>query len=215
MTHGWPGSVIEFRNVIGPLTNPVAHGGQSADAFHLVIPSLSGFGFSDKPTRPGWNMGRIARAWTTLMQRLGYERWAAQGGDWGAAITAVLGYMAPPGLIGIHLNMVLSYPTEEERANADAHEQKMLADVQRYQEFLSGYSKLQSSRPQSVAFGLADSPVGLAAWVYAMFQDLSESGGNPERVFSLDAMRIRRRSPPSPLPCRHRKRPESILRDLG
>jgi microsomal epoxide hydrolase len=189
MTHGWPGSVMEFRDVIGPLTDPVAHGGQSSDAFHLVIPSLPGFGFSDKPREPGWNMGRIARAWTKLMQRLGYERWAAQGGDWGAAITTVLGHMAPTGLIGIHLNMDFFFrPTDEERANADAHEQKMLADVQRYQEFLSGYSKLQSSRPQSVAFGLADSPVGLAAWVYAMFQDLSESGGDPERAFSLDAM---------------------------
>jgi microsomal epoxide hydrolase len=135
MTHGWPGSVMEFRDVIGPLTDPVAHGGQSSDAFHLVIPSLPGFGFSDKPREPGWNMGRIARAWTKLMQRLGYERWAAQGGDWGAAITTVLGHMAPTGLIGIHLNMDFFFrPTDEERANADAHEQKMLADVQRYQD---------------------------------------------------------------------------------
>ncbi|EPX58268.1 Epoxide hydrolase [Cystobacter fuscus DSM 2262] len=188
MTHGWPGSVLEFRDVIGPLTNPVAHGGKASDAFHLVIPSLPGFGFSDKPTGPGWHIGRIASAWSSLMQRLGYERWAAQGGDWGAGVTTTLGYMAPAGLIGIHLNMVMFQPTGEERANADAHERKMLADAQRYDEQFSGYYKLQNTRPQSVAFSLADSPVGLAAWIYALFQDVSDSGGDPERVFTLDEM---------------------------
>ncbi|WNG43863.1 epoxide hydrolase 1 [Archangium minus] len=188
MTHGWPGSVLEFRNVVGPLTNPVAHGGRASDAFHLVIPSLPGFGFSDKPTGPGWHVGRIAGAWLTLMRRLGYERWAAQGGDWGAGVTTMLGYMAPAGLIGIHLNMVMFQPTHEECANADAHERKMLADAQRYDEQFSGYYKLQNTRPQSVAFSLADSPVGLAAWIYALFQDVSDSGGEPERVFSLDDM---------------------------
>ena len=107
MTHGWPGSVLEFRDVIGPLTDPVAHGGEARDAFNLVIPSLPGFGFSGKPTAPGWNVGRTAAAWTTLMQRLGYTRWGAQGGDWGAAVTTTLGHLAPPGLVGIHLNMVM------------------------------------------------------------------------------------------------------------
>lgn len=188
MTHGWPGSVLEFRDVIGPLIDPVTHGGAAADAFHLVIPSLPGFGFSDKPTGPGWSVGRIAGAWATLMQRLGYDRWTAQGGDWGAGVTTILGYMAPPGLVGIHLNMVLFQPTDDERANADPHEQKMLADAERYDEQYSGYYKLQNTRPQSVAYSLADSPIGLAAWVYALFQDVSDSGGNPERVFSLDAM---------------------------
>ncbi|MFY0580742.1 hypothetical protein ACN28S_46625 [Cystobacter fuscus] len=133
-------------------------------------------------------MGRIAGAWLTLMRRLGYERWAAQGGDWGAGVTTMLGYMAPAGLVGIHLNMVMFQPTHEERANADAHERKMLADAQRYDEQFSGYYKLQNTRPQSVAFSLADSPVGLAAWIYALFQDVSDSGGEPERVFSLDDM---------------------------
>ena len=188
MTHGWPGSVLEFRDVIGPLTDPVAHGGKASDAFHLVIPSLPGFGFSDKPTQPGWDIMRIAGAWATLMQRLGYDRWAAQGGDWGAGVTTTLGYMAPPGLVGIHLNMVMFQPTEKERAAADADEQKMLADAQRYDEQFSGYYKLQNTRPQSVGFGLADSPVGLAAWIYTLFQDVSDSGGNPESVFELDAM---------------------------
>ncbi len=186
LTHGWPGSVLEFRNVIGPLTDPVAHGGKASDAFHLIIPSLPGFGFSGKPTATGWNVGRIAQAWTTLMARLGYSRWAAQGGDWGAAVTTTLGYMAPPGLLGIHLNMVMFQPTGQERADATPAEQAMLAAAQRYDQQLSGYFKLQSSRPQSVGFALADSPVGLAAWIYALFQDVSDSGADAERVFALD-----------------------------
>lgn len=186
LTHGWPGSVLEFREVIGPLTNPAAHGGDPRDAFHVVIPSLPGFGFSGKPTAPGWNLGRIAAAWITLMDRLGYARWAAQGGDWGAAVTTVLGHMAPPALIGIHLNMVMFQPTEQERAQADADEQRMLDDARRYEQEYSGYYKLQSTRPQSAAFSLADSPVGLAAWIYALFQDVSDSGGDVERVFALD-----------------------------
>ncbi|MDB5615292.1 MAG: epoxide hydrolase [Devosia sp.] len=188
MTHGWPGSILEFRKVIGPLTDPVAHGGKASDAFHLVVPSLPGFGFSDKPTTPGWDIGRIAGAWATLMQRLGYDRWFAQGGDWGAGITTILGYMAPAGLAGIHLNMVMFQPTDDEIANADAAERQMLADARRYDEQFSGYFKLQNTRPHSVAFSLADSPVGLAAWIYALFQDVSDSGGEPERVFTLDEM---------------------------
>ncbi|WP_434391597.1 epoxide hydrolase family protein [Melittangium boletus] len=188
LTHGWPGSVLEFRHVIGPLTQPVAHGGKTSDAFHLIIPSLPGFGFSDKPTEPGWHIGRVANAWVTLMRRLGYARWAAQGGDWGAGVTTMLGHMAPEGLMGIHLNMVMVQPTPEQVANADAHERKMLADARRYDEQFSGYYKLQNTRPQSVAFSLADSPVGLAAWIYALFQDVSDSGGEPERVFTLDDM---------------------------
>jgi pimeloyl-ACP methyl ester carboxylesterase len=188
MTHGWPGSMLEFREVIGPLTDPVAHGGHASDAFHLVIPTLPGFGFSDKPIEPGWDVGRIAGAWAVLMQRLGYHRWAAQGGDWGAGVTTVLGHMAPSGLIGIHLNMVMFQPTDEERAAADADEQRMLADAHRYDQEYAGYYKVQNTRPQSVAFALADSPIGLAAWVYALFQDVSDSGGDPERVFSLDTM---------------------------
>jgi microsomal epoxide hydrolase len=188
MTHGWPGSILEFRDVIGPLTNPVAYGGRASDAFDLVIPSLPGFGFSDKPMAQGWNVARIASAWNTLMQRLGYERWAAQGGDWGATITTALGHMAPAGLVGIHLNMVMFQPTAQELGETDPAEQKMLADAQRYDQQYSGYFKLQMSRPQSIAFSLADSPVGLAAWIYALFQDISDSNSEPEQVFTLDAM---------------------------
>lgn len=188
MTHGWPGSVLEFRDVIGPLTNPAAHGGHASDAFHLVIPSLPGFGFSGKPTGTGWNVNRIADAWIVLMARLGYTEWAAQGGDWGGAVTTTLGYKAPPGLTGIHLNMLMFQPTEQERAEATPHEQKMLDDAKRYDQQYSGYFKVQATRPQSVGFGLADSPIGLAAWIYAMFQDISDSGSNVESVFDLDTI---------------------------
>lgn len=188
MTHGWPGSVLEFRDVIGTLSDPVAHGGKAADAFHLVIPTLPGFGFSDKPTAPGWNVGRTADAWSALMARLGYDHWVAQGGDWGAAVTMALGYKAPPGLAGVHLNMVMFQPTENEIRDATPAEQAMLASARRYDQQFSGYFKLQGSRPQSIGFSLADSPVGLAAWIYALFQDVSDSGGNPESVFGLDAL---------------------------
>lgn len=188
MTHGWPGSVLEFRDVIAPLTDPVANGGEAKDAFHLVIPSLPGFGFSDKPTETGWNVGRTADAWTTLMERLGYDRWAAQGGDWGAAVTTALGWKAPAGLIGIHLNLVMFQPSEAERADATPAEQAMLDAAERYDQQYSAYYKLQNTRPQSVGFGLADSPVGLAAWIYALFQDVSDSRGDPESVFSIDAI---------------------------
>lgn len=186
LTHGWPGSVLEFRHVIDPLVNPTAHGGTAQDSFHLVIPSMPGFGFSGKPTEPGWSPARIAGAWSTLMARLGYDRWGAQGGDWGAMVTLILGHMAPAGLAGIHLNFVPFQPSEAEIANADDDEQQMLSDAARYDAEYSAYMKLQASRPQSVAFSLADSPVGLAAWIYALFQDVSDSGGNLESVFDLD-----------------------------
>ncbi|UUL83795.1 epoxide hydrolase family protein [Sphingomonas qomolangmaensis] len=187
LTHGWPGSILEFRDVIGPLSDPVSHGGSASDAFHVVIPSLPGFGFSDKPSEPGWGVGRTATAWIELMHRLGYrDRWFAQGGDWGAAVTSALAHMRAPGLSGIHLNMVMFQPTLEEVENATPDERRMLADAQRYDREYSAYMKLQCTRPQSAAFALADSPIGLAAWIYALFQDVSDSGGRPERVIALD-----------------------------
>lgn len=189
MTHGWPGSILEFRAMIEPLTNPTAHGGQASDAFHLVIPALPGFGFSDKPSSTGWGVGKTAKAWVQLMERLGYgERWAAQGGDWGASVTTAIANLSPPGLTGIHLNMVMYWPTQEEIAQATPEEQRMLADAQRYERELSGYMKVQSTRPQSLGFALADSPVGLAAWIYALFQDASDSGGEPERAIDINAL---------------------------
>ncbi|RXD37650.1 epoxide hydrolase [Xanthomonas perforans] len=187
LTHGWPGSILEFRDVIGPLTDPVAYGGKGSGAVHLVIPSLPGFGFSGEPTFRGWGGGGTAAAWVELMRRLGYgERWTAQGGDWGSAITTALGFMQPPGLVGIHLNMVMFDPSAEEIANATPAEQRMLDDAKRYQREFSGYMHLQSTRPQSVGFSLADSPAGIAAWIYALFQDVSQSGGEPENVIALD-----------------------------
>ena len=188
LTHGWPGSVLEFRDVIGLLSDPAAHGADPRQAFHLVIPSLPGFGFSEKPTSTGWNLNRISDAWIELMRQLGYERWATQGGDWGAAVTTALGYKAPAGLVGIHLNMVMFQPTPEERAEATDQEKEMLAAAQRYDQQFSGYYKLQNTRPQSLAYSLSDSPAGLAAWIYALFQDVSDSGSNPESVFTLDEM---------------------------
>lgn len=187
LTHGWPGSILEFRDVIGPLTDPRAHGGDTSDAFHLVIPALPGFGFSDKPSEPGWGVGRTAMAWGQLMQRLGYgDRWMAQGGDWGAAVTTVLAHMRATGLAGIHLNMVMFQPTPQETADATSQERRMLDDAGRYDREYSGYMKLQCTRPQSLAFALADSPVGLASWIYALFQDVSDSDGEPERAIPLD-----------------------------
>lgn len=187
LAHGWPGSVLEFRDMIGPLTDPAAHGGDPRQAFHLVIPAMPGFGFSDQPTGPGWNVGRVAGAWTELMRRLGYgTRWFAQGGDWGAGVVTALAHMRAPGLAGIHLNMVLFQPTPQEIAEATPEERDMLAGMQRYRDEQSGYMTLQNMRPQSVGFALADSPVGLAAWIYALFQDVTDSGEEPERVIPLD-----------------------------
>lgn len=184
MTHGWPGSVLEFRHVIGPLTDPVTHSGKAEDAFHLVLPTLPGFGFSDQPTDTGWNVERIADAWIELMRRLGYERWAAQGGDWGSYVTSTIGHRMPAGLVGIHLNMAMFKPTEEERAEATPHEQKLLDDAQRYDECYSGYNKVQSTRPQAVGFGLADSPAGLAAWIDSFVQDAAQDA----RALDLDEL---------------------------
>lgn len=192
LTHGWPGSVLEFRHAIGPLTDPVAHGGTAEDAFHVVIPSLPGFGFSGKPTAPGWDLARTARAWAVLMQRLGYPEWFAQGGDLGATVTAELAALqarSDIGLAGIHLNMALFTPTDDEMQHASPEEQVMLQESGRYWQELSAYSQQMATRPQTIGYALTDSPVGLAAWIYAMFQDVGGSHdehGDVERVFPLD-----------------------------
>ncbi len=166
ITHGWPGSVIEFMKVFGPLSDPAAHGGKAEDAFHIVAPSLPGFGFSDKPREAGWGVPRIAGAWIELMRRLGYERWVAQGGDWGAAVTTALGMARPPGLAAIHVNMPLVFPEGDDLKDLTAAEQASLAAMQFYQDKDSAYAKQQATRPQSLAYGLANSPIGQAAWIY-------------------------------------------------
>jgi pimeloyl-ACP methyl ester carboxylesterase len=173
VTHGWPGSIIEQLKIIDPLTNPTAHGGSASDAFDLVIPSLPGYGFSGKPTAPGWTPVSIARAWATLMQRLGYKRYVAQGGDWGNAVSEVMALQQPPGLLGIHTNMAATVPPDVSKAlsvggpppaglSADEkHAWDQLDDFYRHG---LGYAQEMSNRPQTL-YGIADSPVGLAAWM--------------------------------------------------
>ena len=188
MTHGWPGSVLEFRKVIGPLTDPVAHGGVASDAFDLILPTLPGFGFSAKPAETGWGPGRVADAWITLMERLGYQRWGAQGGDLGCAVTDEMARRTPAGLIGMHLNFAMFGPTPDEIADATEEERAMLASAKYFWDTLSGYAKEQGTRPQTIGYSLADSPVGQAAWVYAMLQDTCGTPGNAEASFTLDEM---------------------------
>ncbi|GAA4667966.1 epoxide hydrolase family protein [Frondihabitans cladoniiphilus] len=194
LTHGWPGSVLEFRHAIGPLTDPEAHGGKAGDAFDVIIPSLPGFGFSGHPTEPGWNLHRTARAWAVLMERLGYTDWFAQGGDLGAVVTnelAALQGRTDIGLRGIHLNMAQFTPTDDEMAAATPDEQRMMQEGGHYWQVLSAYSQEMSTRPQTIGYSLTDSPVGLASWIYAMFQDVGGSHdqhGDAESLFSLDEM---------------------------
>ena len=164
MTHGWPGSVIELLDTVGPLTDPTAHGGTPEDAFHLVLPSMPGYGFSGEPAELGWNAGRVAQAWAELMHRLGYTRYVAQGGDVGALVTDMMGRQAPEGLLGIHMNLlttVLAGPqpaeTEQERAAAE--------QVATFKEDGFGYFLEMATRPQTIGYSLMDSPVGLAAWL--------------------------------------------------
>jgi pimeloyl-ACP methyl ester carboxylesterase len=173
VTHGWPGSVIEQFKIIEPLTNPTAHGGNAADAFHLVIPSIPGYGFSGKPTSAGWSPDRIARAWATLMERLGYQRYAAQGGDWGAIIVDKMGVQAPKGLVAICTNMACAIPPELDAAafagaappaGLDEEEKYSFAHVAFFYKHGLGYALEMGNRPQTL-YGLQDSPVALAAWI--------------------------------------------------
>jgi pimeloyl-ACP methyl ester carboxylesterase len=206
ITHGWPGSVIEMVGVVGPLTEPTAHGGRAEDAFDLVLPSLPGYGFSGEPTAVGWDPGRVARAWAELMRRLGYDRYVAQGGDVGAAITDTMAIQAPKGLVAIHLNFLRRLPpdvtaalagrapvpelTEEERAAFNAY----------HAQFTKGYIAEQGQTPQTIGYSLTDSPVGLAAWILdhdtdsyekisrAFLQDDPAGGLTPDRI--LDNMTL-------------------------
>jgi pimeloyl-ACP methyl ester carboxylesterase len=164
MTHGWPGSVIELLETVGPLTDPTTHGGRAEDAFHLVLPSLPGYGFSAEPTEVGWDPGRVGQAWAELMRRLGYGRYVAQGGDVGASVTDAMGRQAPPGLVGIHTNLLVTAlagpqpaESEQERAAADA--------LAGFRATGFGYFLEQATRPQTIGYALLDSPVALAAWM--------------------------------------------------
>ena len=188
MTHGWPGSVVEFRKVIDPLTDPVAFGGSAADAFHVVCPTLPGFGFSGKPARPGWGVERIADTWDQLMGRLGYPRYGAQGGDWGSLVTSALGRRHPDRVLGVHLNMVIAFPDPGTISDLTAREQDALAAGGRHRAQGSGYAAIQSTRPQGIGYGLVDSPAALCAWIVEKFQAWSDCDGDPGTVFSADEM---------------------------
>jgi pimeloyl-ACP methyl ester carboxylesterase len=188
MTHGWPGSVIEFLKVIGKLADPASHGGDPADAFHVVVPSLPGYGFSGKPAGTGWGVERIAAAWITLMRRLGYHRFVAQGGDWGAAVTTALGLAAPPECAAIHLNMPIVFPEPEDFQRLTEAEQAAVASMKFYQDSDSGYAKQQGTRPQTLGYGLTDSPAGQAAWIYEKFHAWTDNDGEPESALGRDEM---------------------------
>ncbi|MDG1207076.1 MAG: epoxide hydrolase [Pseudomonadales bacterium] len=188
LTHGWPGSIIEFQKVIGPLTDPQAHGGNAEDAFHLVIPTLPGFGFSGKPTEPGWNIEKIATAWNTLMVRLGYDKYFAQGGDWGSIVTTMIGVQDLGNCQGIHINMPIVGPDPETMDDLSELEKAALGAMKFYQDHDSGYSKQQSTRPQTLGYGLADSPVGQAAWIIEKFYQWMDCDGAPENIVSKDEL---------------------------
>jgi epoxide hydrolase len=187
ITHGWPGSIVEFHKVIDPLANPTAHGGDAKDAFHIVCPTLPGYGFSDKPAHAGWNVQRIAKAWSELMPRLGYERYAAQGGDWGAAVTTFIGLQDPANCIGIHLNMPI-VAADPSAPDLTDREKSALAGMQHYNDWDSGYSKQQSTRPQTLGYGLADSPIGQAMWILEKFWSWTDCNGHPENVLTRDEL---------------------------
>jgi pimeloyl-ACP methyl ester carboxylesterase len=189
VTHGWPGSVIEQLKIIDPLTNPTAHGGNASDAFHLVIPSIPGFGFSGKPKDKGWNPDRIARAWAELMKRLGYTRYVAQGGDWGSPISSAMARQAVPGLLGIHINLAATVPSDVAAALAvggpapaglSEKERAAFDSIGTFFMKYRAYGLMMGTRPQTIGYALADSPVALAAWIY------DYNNGEPARRLQRD-----------------------------
>lgn len=188
VSHGWPGSVVEFHKIIGPLANPRAHGGDPADAFHVVAPSLPGFGFSGRPKATGWSAQRTADAWIELMRRLGYERFVAQGGDWGSAVTSRLAERHPPELAAIHLNAVAVMPSAEILASLTSCEKDAIASFAEFQKTGGGYSAIQSTRPQTIGYGLLDSPMGLACWILEKFVDHTDCRGDLLSVLSHDEL---------------------------
>jgi epoxide hydrolase len=194
LTHGWPGSIVEFLDVIGPLTDPRAHGGDPADSFHLVIPSIPGFGLSGPTHETGWTTARIAQAWAELMDRLGYQRYGAQGGDWGAFVSPELGRIAPDRVAGVHVNaatfgFIPFGPVDPaDVATFSDGEKARLERLNRYMNDGNGYFQLQATRPQTVAYGLTDSPVGQLAWIVEKFKEWSHAGETPEVAIDRDLM---------------------------
>jgi epoxide hydrolase len=190
LTHGWPGSFAEFVDVIGPLTDPRAHGGDPADAFHVVVPSIPGYGFSRPLPSTGWDVPRIANAWAELMTRLGYERFGAQGGDAGSPISLVLAAIHPDRVIGVHVNMLMTFPSGDpaEFENLTEIDQQRLGLLMRFDQDLSGYMKVQQTRPQTLAYGLNDSPVGQLAWIIEKFREWTDSEKVPEDAIDRDKL---------------------------
>jgi pimeloyl-ACP methyl ester carboxylesterase len=187
VTHGWPGSVVEFLDVIPRLTDPPAYGGRAEDAFHVVAPSLPGYGFSEPPRTPGWDVRRIASAFTTLMGRLDYDRYGAQGGDWGAQVTTQLGAIDSEHCVAIHLNMPFGTPGKNADPLTD-EEQVDLAAMQQFQREESGYANEQGTKPQTLGVSLNDSPAGLLAWIVEKFRGWSDCDGHPENCFTKDQL---------------------------
>ena len=179
ITHGWPGSVVEFLKIIGPLTDPTAHGGTPEDAFHVVVPSLPGFGFSDKPAERGWGLPRIAKAWAVLMRRLGYASYVAQGGDWGAGVTTWMAKQHVEGLKAVHLNLPILFPPPIE-GEPSPEEKAALAKLVAFGDSGSAYARIQGTRPQTIGYSLSDSPVGQAAWIYEKLAQWSDPNDAPE-----------------------------------
>lgn len=195
MTHGWPGSALELLKVIAPLTDPTAHGGRAADAFDLVLPTYPGYGFSGKPQGTTWGPAQVARAWDTLMHRLGYSRYVSQGGDWGAIVSQVMAVQAPAGLLGIHINMPGTVPDSVLRlirngdpapATFSKEEQAAYASLAHFYDEGFGYAAMMNTRPQTLGYALADSPVGMAAFFYDKFAAWTFSDGDPERILTRD-----------------------------
>ncbi len=197
ITHGWPGSVFEYLKVIGPLTNPTAFGGTAEDAFDVIIPSMLGYGFSGKPKLTGWDADHIARAWAVLMNRLGYTRYVSAGGDWGSVVAGKMASQRPPGLLGIHVNMPATVPPEVAKAlnNGDPApagltgvERAAFASLHNLYTRGGGYAAMMVTRPQTLGYGLTDSPAGLAAFFYDKLADWTHSGGDPEKALTKDEM---------------------------
>jgi len=187
ITHGWPGSVLEFLKIIPLLTDPVAHGGRAEDAFHVICPSIPGYGFSGPTRDRGWDPQRIAEAEVELMRRLGYERYGAQGGDWGSLITTQIGRLDADHCAGIHINMPMALPVADDAQLTDA-EKARLGDMAQFQANETGYQQIQGTKPQTLGYGLSDSPAGLAAWIVEKFRTWSDCGGDVERCFSKDEL---------------------------
>ena len=189
LTHGWPGSVVEFLKILAPLTDPVAHGGRAQDAFHVVCPSLPGYGFSQAPRAPGCDVKRVAEMWISLMQRLGYQRYGAQGGDWGAMVSSYVALLDAERCCGLHLNLVLAgRPADEPVASLSARERADLEAARRYMREGAAYQAVQTLEPDTVAAALLDSPVGLAAWILEKFRRWSDGGGDPLRRFEREEL---------------------------